>query len=619
MKKPILTILFISIYIISFSNTQTDSLRNVLPLLKGEKKLEVLKTLTHSYLTQSANDSCIFYGELTIDLAKKINAPEDEAYAGRRVGYAYQQLGDYKKSIEPFERALELFQSSGNKLKVAIVADLLSRSYQQTGNYVKGIEYFMIGENTGNELMNDSSISTTTITRYFAILYTNVGVLYFDLDSNDRALNYFNKALANAIKIKDTTRMAASYSNIGMIYNARNQYHEAINIYKESLILNRITNNSKYECTVLMNIAIVFDAYNQPDSAITYYFKSLEIAEDKGYKDIISSTHQNIGGYYSSRGDYDRALYHHRKSVTISKETEFYKRLLKNYFEISNIWKSQQVYDSALYYNELYNQLKDTIKSNEIDKEIADLHIKYNTQKKQQENIILRKDIEISKKLRLSLILGIVTLLIIATLTTFLLLFKGKMLKQKFKLLEQEKKISDLALENEKIAAKRVKDLLSAEKKINRLNKEKLEQKHRELSTITLHIINKNSVLNSMYREIEQHKESSDNPDITNCFNNLTNLIQGNQELDKNWEQFKLHFEEVYHGFFEKLNKEFPLLTASDHKLCAYIKMNLNTKEVAQMLSITAASVDKRRNRLRKKLELPKGVRLHEFINHLNQ
>ena len=84
--------------------------------------------------------------------------------------------------------------------------------------------------------------------------------------------------------------------------------------------------------------------------------------------------------------------------------------------------------------------------------------------------------------------------------------------------------------------------------------------------------------------------------------------------MESNWQDFKLHFENVHTGFFTRINEKFSNLTPKDQKLCAYLRMNFNTKEIAQLMSITSGSAEISRIRLRKKLNLSKETNLVKFI-----
>ena len=80
------------------------------------------------------------------------------------------------------------------------------------------------------------------------------------------------------------------------------------------------------------------------------------------------------------------------------------------------------------------------------------------------------------------------------------------------------------------------------------------------------------------------------------------------------WDQFKIHFENVHNNFFKALITKFPNITSDEVRLCAYLRINLTSKEISQMLYILPTSVNKRRTRLRKKMGLSQNEDLHQFL-----
>ena len=84
-----------------------------------------------------------------------------------------------------------------------------------------------------------------------------------------------------------------------------------------------------------------------------------------------------------------------------------------------------------------------------------------------------------------------------------------------------------------------------------------------------------------------------------------------------NWEDFKLHFEKVYQGFFERLIDRYPSLTSKDQRLCAYIYLGLSTKDIAGLVNITPESAEIGRVRLRKKLRLDRSHNLTTFLKEI--
>ena len=82
----------------------------------------------------------------------------------------------------------------------------------------------------------------------------------------------------------------------------------------------------------------------------------------------------------------------------------------------------------------------------------------------------------------------------------------------------------------------------------------------------------------------------------------------GEDKMKKNWEQFAVHFDKVHSDFLVSLKAAYPNLTPSELKLCAYLRLSLSSKEIAQIMNITIKSVELGRHRLRKKLGIEPNI-----------
>jgi len=94
----------------------------------------------------------------------------------------------------------------------------------------------------------------------------------------------------------------------------------------------------------------------------------------------------------------------------------------------------------------------------------------------------------------------------------------------------------------------------------------------------------------------------------------IVNQINKNLDTDHDWESFELLFDQAHDNFFKRLKNSFPDLTASELRLCAYLRMGLSSKEIAPLLNITIRGVEEKRYRLRKRIELSSEQGLTEFI-----
>lgn len=159
------------------------------------------------------------------------------------------------------------------------------------------------------------------------------------------------------------------------------------------------------------------------------------------------------------------------------------------------------------------------------------------------------------------------------------------------------------------------KEFLELQKKVRQ---SELDYKNRELAANLLHSIQKNELLADIQEEIKKIMIELD-PVIRKKLNQVSKSIENNLHQDKDWNSFKIHFEQIHPHFFENLNKLFPSLSQSDLKVCAYIHLNFSTKEIAKLLNISFRSVQIYRYRLKKKMGLDVNKDLKQFINTMLQ
>ena len=194
-------------------------------------------------------------------------------------------------------------------------------------------------------------------------------------------------------------------------------------------------------------------------------------------------------------------------------------------------------------------------------------------------------------------------ILIYSILFIALLLLVHSLYKQYYS--KQKKKLMDLKQREFSMSQ------LKSEKEIMKLRNEKLQHeidsKTRELSASTMSIIKKNEILNTIKEELSSVSEKDRIKPVIKIINkNLSNT--------SDWELFQEAFNNADSDFLKKIKELHPNLTPNDLRLCAYLRLNLSSKEIAPLLNISGRSVEIKRYRLRKKMELAHKKSLVEYI-----
>jgi ligand-binding sensor domain-containing protein/DNA-binding CsgD family transcriptional regulator len=159
---------------------------------------------------------------------------------------------------------------------------------------------------------------------------------------------------------------------------------------------------------------------------------------------------------------------------------------------------------------------------------------------------------------------------------------------------------------------------LESEKRLAFLEKEKLEvevsHKNKQLANSISGLLKKNEFLIQLKEELLKIADKTSNPVAEEKVRKLLSSVDDNLEADNEYQQFEDHFDAVHDDFLKTLKKQFPLLTPKDLRLCAYLRMNLSTKEIAPLLNISPRGVEISRYRLRKKMNLPHDANLIDFM-----
>jgi ligand-binding sensor domain-containing protein/DNA-binding CsgD family transcriptional regulator len=161
-------------------------------------------------------------------------------------------------------------------------------------------------------------------------------------------------------------------------------------------------------------------------------------------------------------------------------------------------------------------------------------------------------------------------------------------------------------------------ELEKTEKELIKLRNEKLEaeitHKNTELATTAMHLVQKSELMGKIKEEMTRMKKDIDPAKNSEGIKKIIKVLNEEDKSDEDWENFAIHFDRVHSDFLTALKALYPTLTANELKLSGYLRMNLSTKEVAQLMNISVRGVEISRYRLRKKLALPTQTNLFEFL-----
>jgi len=397
----------------------------------------------------------------------------------------------------------------------------------------------------------------------------------------DSMFYYANKTEGISIKAKGNLHFSAAIS-----HRMSQNYNEAEKELKicEQLFdsLNIPINERLYILTEKAHLNTLLGNYNEAEDILVEITK--QIPSNHTYASILYSM---WGDFYAEKDDKKEALKYYNKSlIAISEQNTRIGLKVDLLSKASKINYSLGDNKIAFEQMESSKKLGDSLFGSQSARNKQLFEIKDSYRKVILENQKIQKEQELkslkSKEEKLNLQLGfsIILLIVIVLASIIVVVF----LKKKHSL---EKEL------------------------ITQRNLSEVELNKKELTLTALQLMEKDKLLGEIKDDLE--KIQKDKNDVS--INKIRSTIQVNSK--KKWEEFEARFVQINNSFYESLNKKHNNLSRNELKLCALIKLNFSSKEMADILGVSADSINKARYRLRKKMDLTRDENLVTYINSI--
>jgi len=537
-------------------------------------------------------------GELSLEYASRTSD----------IGYCYNELNVFDIGIEYFQKSLEIFTKLQHKSEISNQLNNIGHAYFSKGNFNLALEYF--SRSLQYDLQNNDSAALSTT-------YNNIGKVYETWGYYDLAIEHYLKSIGFLSENGNEAHISVRLSNIGTSWLEKGEYQKALDYLEKALQIEQKLEN-QYKIAIRKNeIANVLSALGQYSDAIRENQEALHILDSMGRKESMAIVLNDLGMDFMRTENQALSKKYLERSINLSREIGSIANEMKSYERLAELYQKMNNPAKAFEYYLKYDRLKDTIFNIRTHNQLANYRIRYETEKKERENQILKHDIQNKKRTQRALII-IGTLMFISILLLFFLLrLKNRTLKQDRKLYEQEKRLSSLELEKTEMEKRQLNERVFAEKQVSRLQQEKFKtemaMKNRELVNSTIQLVNKNEVLTEIREKIKLH--TTEMPQ--EAYNELLHLVNHNTDFDQNWKKFKVEFEKLNPGFFDRIKNNYPDFSEPFVRLSALLRIDLSTREIAQLMNVSVAAVNKNRQRLRKKLNLEPEADLVAYMKSI--
>lgn len=598
----------------------TDSLMALLDETSYEERVAVLHQLSDQYQRSNA-DSALFYAHQALDLSIQIENELLEAESRRRLGHLLSASGRNPEAIPHLLQSKQMFEFLGNLEREAATLGNLGALYMRQSDYQRALEYYFSSLKLWQQLNDQPGIANTyyhiaiinermerpkqAIEFYtkslqineeqndysgIAINASSLATVYARIGHTDKAKEAVQKGLAATEKLPGEHARATILLELSSIYKDEKSYIKALEANNKALALAREMPDKVLESLALRNIASILREQQHFESANDKLMQLLPLLEQTQMGDQLIQTWNMIAQNYFDMAEWERSVFYANRAYERAQVIKAYEDGLKSLNILSSTFEQQANYREALRTQKAISVIKDSLYNREQARQIAELQTRYETEQKEQEIAQLQ-----AKQAKANLLQNVflVGLLVIAVIG--FLVYNRQRLKIKS---------NKTALENTRLKEQKL--------------KQDLKFKNKQLTTHSLNLVQKNEVMKELKQNIREIRNSSDGVPQKKLLN-IEHLVDYSFNLDKDWEEFKLYFEEVHTGFFDSLKEQFPTLTPNELRLSALVKLNLTTKEIATIMGITPDSVKTARYRLRKKLGMETEENLTEFMMQIEK
>lgn len=490
-----------------------------------------------------------------IEVCKKENDVDWLFIAYSELSAVYSESNQFTKELNTIYDGLILATKLDNQYERVIGEFALADFYSHTlDNYVKAEELGLKCFDYFNQVKDTTQV-------YLVTAFLGKNALY--QGEYTKAIAYTKGALTYSKLLQDYLNIRVLNGTLADIYIEIEDYEAALPYLKEAMNLSLIAEDPYEIANNKIAFAEIAFYRNQKDSAFQYLKEALVLINRSRLLFLKESAYELLYDIYKEEGD--------TKNMLLA-ET-------------------------------MLNEIVDSLNLIEVANELTQLEL----QKLALENEIKLQKLSQQNNTKIYFLLGLIGL----SLLWFYYYQKKNQEKEKQRQFQLSEVLKDK--ERKELLLSKINQQQSVVQQQQTQLEEKLTLKAQELTSKNLLLSKKEEILSNVQKDIKSIRENATTP-VKNKLISLHNLIERHKKHGNNWESFQLSFVQTHPNFFKNLLKHTPSLTNNDLRLAAYLKLNLNTTEIAEILGVAPESIHKAKYRLKKKLLLTKSDDLLQFL-----
>lgn len=344
--------------------------------------------------------ACIFFSSSFSQPARKLdslqtalkNATHDTLRVKilNQINIEYANTGDFVKAMDFSKQAMHIARKANDTLGLGESYNCIGNTYLRLGKYDRALENLLFAIRNYELAKFQKGLGNCKI---------SVGVIYYYQKDYDKAIAYYSQAIVIFKGINNKKGIAGCLNNIGEIYRLQKKYPLSLECFNESFAISQDLKNKKSIATSLGNLGNVYYDLKNYNKALDHYLKSITIKKEIGNKQGLALTLNNVGSIYIMKKDFEKANSYSMQSLELAKSINANEDVKQAYKNLAEINLKQENYKKAYEYNELYNNMKDSLFQAQSNEDIHEMQTKYDTETKELEIAALEKEKSLSNSL----------------------------------------------------------------------------------------------------------------------------------------------------------------------------------------------------------------------------
>lgn len=558
------------LHLFAQTRSSADSLEHSLLLAKDPvDKLKIILQLSENSINSDL-PKALEYGLKGYALAENSSNNKGILSASLQLSHIYYFLSDLTNAMLYANKAKVLAEALNLDTDLASSLDAIGVIYYEIGNQAKSSENFFKSLAIYEKNNDKDGIGAT---------FCRIGTLYLDQKDYDKAVEYYSNSIKLAKEINSQEGIASNLNNLAKVYFEKKEYDKALQNYEEALRINVQTGNSHLIASNYLNIADVYVKLKDYPSATAKVSQARVIFEKLGNKLRLAKSQILLSEIFLETDQFQKCETLAKNALQIGMDQGYKGVIVSASGVLYKLFLAQKDSSLAFRYFILEKQYQDSLFLDEKQKTLSSLELKYQFEKNEQNANIARQ--------RKNIAIMVISGCLIFSIIIILLILKQLRLKAKKLQLEKDS------------------------------HEQELEFKNKEMVLNVLSLMKKNEMLADLSEKLIHIEEESSTAESKDVIKKVARELQKSQE-EEIWKEFSHRFKEVHGEFYNTLLQKFPTLTPNELKLCAFLRLNMSSKDIAELTGQRVSTLETARYRLRQKLGIANSdINLITFLSSL--